>query len=629
MKNALISFLIVLRVSLAPAQTPINAFANVSAISGTTLTVSSVNETYHSFEDGDYVIIMQMQDDVIGANTTTNSSTFGDLGAINSAGLYEVAQIQSHTESASLPTSIVLTTALTNNYNIGVNSSVQLITYRFLGSNFTSTASIGTFTWNGTIGGVTAMSVTNVLTLGHSISANAAGFRGGTKNTPNGYTACDNTTYATAIATRYAAKGEGIYKRTNAAWAGGRGKILNGGGGGNDVNAGGGGGGNYLGGGSGGSGWTSSGTGCSPIAGGLGALSLSTSISGSRIFMGGGGGGGHENDNNGTAGAAGGGIILIKAGTLTTISCAGISITATGSTAVNASNDGGGGGGAGGSIIFLVNTFSVAAACPLTISANGGNGGNSNASSAGAHGGGGGGGQGVIIYSGPQPTTNVTANTIPGNGGVSCSGCAAAVNGSAGSGPNNSGLVVNATVPLPVELVSFYAATDVRGQVVLDWRTAIEKNAKEFIIQRMTDEMAITEIAHVPSTGSYSQYRYTDGQPVKGTSYYRLNQVDLDGIRYPKQWESVNTEQNGVREMLVYPNPLPRGKKLKVEYDRTAPGLVMDVLDLRSSLLLQEILSPESQDAELDTSLLEAGVYILKIQSGNLCTYKKLVISEQ
>ncbi|MES2679785.1 MAG: hypothetical protein V4635_07875 [Bacteroidota bacterium] len=77
------------------SQNPINAYAAVSAISGTSLSVSSVNETYDSFEDGGYVILMQMQDNVIGINTT-NASTFGNLGSIQSAGLFEICRIQTH-----------------------------------------------------------------------------------------------------------------------------------------------------------------------------------------------------------------------------------------------------------------------------------------------------------------------------------------------------------------------------------------------------------------------------------------------------------------------------------------------------------------------------------------------------
>jgi len=611
------------------AQNPINAYAAVTAISGTTLTLGTVNETYHSFEDGDFVIIMQMQDDVIGTNTI-NTSAFGDLSSIQSAGLYEVVRIQSHTETASVPTSIKLYSAPLNTYHFGSNASVQLITYRNLGASYTSSASIGTLAWNGTLGGVTAMSVTNVFTLGHNITANGSGFNGGLKNTPNGYSSCNSTTFVTAVATRYARKGEGIYKNTNANFAAARGKILNGGGGGNDVNAGGGGGGNYLAGGGGGSGWTAAGSGCSPIAGGLGGLSLSSSISILRVFMGGGGGGGHENDGNGTVGGAGGGIVIVKAGTLTTVSCAGIGITANGVSATAAGNDGAGGGGAGGSVIMSVGTFSVSGACSLTVSANGGAGGNSNAGSGGAHGGGGGGGQGVVIYSGVQPTANVTTSTSSGIGGVSCSGCSSGVNGSSGSGPANSGIIPNGGTILPVELVDFSATLDAARHVLVKWSTAVEDHAKEFVLQRMTDENSVTDLSIVPATGSRSKYIYTDVQPHPGINYYRLKQVDVDGSYSLKPWVAIDLSTHKDYNPVLYPNPLSLGESLTLKCNGSfSNSLDVYIYDPESKLVREEHFLPGGQNKfNLSTASLKPGIYILKIRIDGSSYFKKLVISE-
>ncbi len=274
-----ILILILIVISLGTKAQILNAYAKVTNINGakTTLTVTNVNQTSHTFTVGGSVIMMQMQDDVIGTNTT-NIASFGNLGAIANAGVYEIAIISARSPAAGTPTTITFSSPLAGTYNTGANSSVQLITLRDLGANYTTTATINGLTWDGNVGGVIGIQVTNTLTLNNSISANGIGFAGGTKN-PNGYSACESTTYATAIATRYSGKGEGIYKNTTAAFGGARGKIINGGGGGNDVNSGGGGGGNYSEGGSGGLGWVPAGTGCSPSVGGLGGISLNGHIS--------------------------------------------------------------------------------------------------------------------------------------------------------------------------------------------------------------------------------------------------------------------------------------------------------------------------------------------------------------
>src|SRR4051812_29444165 len=89
----------------------VNAYAKVDAISTTALTVSSPNETYGSFAAGIQVIIMQMQDNVIGANTNDDAA-FGDLSTIASAGMYEVAVISSVVRSSGVVNQININSPL-------------------------------------------------------------------------------------------------------------------------------------------------------------------------------------------------------------------------------------------------------------------------------------------------------------------------------------------------------------------------------------------------------------------------------------------------------------------------------------------------------------------------------------
>src|SRR5438552_17365728 len=67
----------------------VNAYARVSAISGATLSLANANITYHTFTAGNQVIVMQMQDNTIGGNTS-NTTAFGALSSIANAGFYEV-----------------------------------------------------------------------------------------------------------------------------------------------------------------------------------------------------------------------------------------------------------------------------------------------------------------------------------------------------------------------------------------------------------------------------------------------------------------------------------------------------------------------------------------------------------
>ncbi|MDX2173759.1 MAG: T9SS type A sorting domain-containing protein [Bacteroidota bacterium] len=599
---------------LAKGQSIYNAYAKVTSItSGTLLNVSNVNQVNHAFNVNEFVIVMQMQDDVIGANTTTNSATFGNLSAINNAGRFEVARITAVNLSAGTPTSIGLASALVNPYNTGANSSVQVITFRRLSATaFTSTNSITGLAWNGNVGGVIALEIPTVFTLAHNITANGLGFLGGVKNTPNAYSSCDATSYARALGNRWAGKGEGIYKNTNSAWAAARGKILTGGGGGNDVNAGGGGGGNFTAGGNGGAGWVPAGTGCSPVVGGLGGISLSAHINPSRVFMGGGGGGGHENDGVGTVGGRGGGILLLKTGTLTTGACAGISITANGVAAANCANDGAGGGGAAGSMVFQINTWNVAGACPLTITASGGNGGNSNVGVGGTHGGGGGGGQGAIIFSIPQPTANITTSTTPGTGGTSCSGCAVAVNGSAGVGPNNAGIIVNSSGVLPIELINF-SAENQDTKVALNWATAAEKNTNYFYIERSSDGLnwqKISEVKAAENSQTILYYETNDLEPLYDISYYRLKIIDLDkSYTYSPIKSTYRTKKEAF--VIFYPNPTLGVLNLSSSYANSQ--IKYKIFDITGKELSVNIINQSEDKITFDFSNLAKGLYFINV----------------
>jgi hypothetical protein len=529
-----------------PATAQINAYASVTAISGTTLSLTSVNQTYHTFNAGDQIIIMQMQDNVVGANTSNNSN-YGSVSTIANAGTYEVATIASVT---GLPNSLMITAAPTHTYNFGTGGSVQIISFRKYGSpDYTTTAAVTALAWNGKIGGVVAMQVSGNLTVAYPITADGAGFRGGSSSS-NYEVSCESTIYASSSA-NYASKGEGL-QVNNTGYLYGRNPLASGGGGGSDDNGGGAGGSNYSAGGQGGPGWTCS---VNPT-GGNGGNALSSYISASRMFMGGGGGGGQENNSVGSAGSNGGGIIIIKANTLTT-SCSGsITISANGANAANSKNDGSGGGGAGGSILLNVGTFNAASSCPLNVQGNGGNGGSVN--DPGTHGGGGGGGQGVVIYPGAVPTNNVTTTTTIGAGGANSNGSGASTAGN-GSGTSGSGVLANSgyVFSLPVKLLDFTGQLD-NGATLLAWHTAMEKNNDHFEVERSGANGAFVTVGEVKGVGNsdlVEGYTFTDAAPNPGVNYYRLKQVDLDGTPTYSPIIAIEVEAAG-GGFTVYPNPI-------------------------------------------------------------------------
>ena len=87
-------------------------------------------------------------------------------------------------------------------------------------------------------------------------------------------------------------------------------------------------------------------------------------------------------------------------------------------------------------------------------------------------------------------------------------------------------------VPMPVALRRFAAEPSASG-VALTWETASERDNAGFAVERSRDGAAWTELTFVTGAGDATEaiaYDYTDVAAAAGTNYYRLRQVDFDGV---------------------------------------------------------------------------------------------------
>ena len=157
------------------SQSIVNGYAKVNSISGTTLNISNANLSGGAFTVGKKVMLIQMQDNVIGANTA-NNLTFGNIAGISSAGMYEFLTVTSVSGST-----ITLSSSPVNSFSFNANSSVQVVTVQDFNTtaDYTTTSSITALPWDGNIGGVIAIEIPGTLTLANPITADARGFRGG------------------------------------------------------------------------------------------------------------------------------------------------------------------------------------------------------------------------------------------------------------------------------------------------------------------------------------------------------------------------------------------------------------------------------------------------------------------
>ncbi len=282
----------------------VNTYAEVLAIDTCANTATLVSTS--GFSPGDRVLIIQMKGATI---DTTNTASYGTIQTLGSAGLCEIATIESIPDL----TTVQFRNKLVNRYDTW--GAVQLVRIPHYG-DVTISDTLRAAPWNpitGT-GGVLIIEASGSITVRSTIDVSGLGFYGGAASQNGTSDLPSDLEYVVdACSTQNGAvKGEGIASdlRFGEFCEGGRGAPIDGGGGGNSHNAGGAGGAGASGGGRGGDQTDAPGFGRVPNGGEPGSAPPWFP---NRMFMGGGGGGGHQNDALGTNGGSGGGIVILKA----------------------------------------------------------------------------------------------------------------------------------------------------------------------------------------------------------------------------------------------------------------------------------------------------------------------------
>jgi hypothetical protein len=174
----------------------------------------------------------------------------------------------------------------------------------------------------------------------------------------------------------------------------------------------------------------------------------------------------------------------------------------------------------------------------------------------------------------------------------------------------------DASIPFPVEMLSFDGEPLADGSVQLNWATASELNNSHFELEKSLDGSFFTKLADVPGA-RYSReeqaYSYRDRTHMAPTTYYRLKQVDLNGSsRYSETLVLHLSELKGYA-FRIFPNPSSDRLFLKAPF---APELKVqvEVHDLMGRQLLHRYWEAGQNQLEIATGAWTPGVYFVKIK---------------
>ncbi len=172
---------------------------------------------------------------------------------------------------------------------------------------------------------------------------------------------------------------------------------------------------------------------------------------------------------------------------------------------------------------------------------------------------------------------------------------------------------------LAVSFLSF-TAVDNEKSVMLNWQTGEEINNDYFIVQRSADPRfvgimdPVEDLGFVKSELNSSQlksYFFEDLHPLIGQNFYRLKQVDKDGLLMYSKIVSVDF-QNKLR-IVVYPNPA--SYTLNIDGLNSYLNNRLSIFDFNGKLVSKT--ETMSNHYSWNIRQLGRGIYYLLVESNN------------
>lgn len=168
---------------------------------------------------------------------------------------------------------------------------------------------------------------------------------------------------------------------------------------------------------------------------------------------------------------------------------------------------------------------------------------------------------------------------------------------------------------LPVELLNFTGSSKSDGEIVLQWKTAMESNNKGFEVQRSVDGDSWEYIGFVEGAGnstSIRSYDFVEHASIYPEAYYRLKQIDFSGYTTLSSILHLTRNTDGV-QWILYPNPAK--SLLVIQAENSINDHITITSSLGEDITAQVKIIEQSSigTSELDISDLDVGVYYISL----------------
>ena len=184
---------------------------------------------------------------------------------------------------------------------------------------------------------------------------------------------------------------------------------------------------------------------------------------------------------------------------------------------------------------------------------------------------------------------------------------------------------------LPVKFGSIKAYEKQNG-IQLDWKVYSENKVKSYEIERSADARSYTAVGSTPALYNNTaggDYGFFDANPLSGTSFYRIKNIDLDGKSSYSIVIRVNRNKS-IKGLNLYPNPVLNGIVSLQGSDLGRGSYKISIFGANGQEIYRQQIKHNggtiSQTIELPLTI-SKGIYMLSVkdENGNIIYKEKLV----
>ena len=166
--------------------------------------------------------------------------------------------------------------------------------------------------------------------------------------------------------------------------------------------------------------------------------------------------------------------------------------------------------------------------------------------------------------------------------------------------------------PLAVSLQSFNGAI-VNSTAKLNWTSASEINAKQFVVEASSDKKNFASVGTVAAKNvkGLNSYEFETAAPAT-TTYYRLKMVDKNGAFSYSPVLVLNASVSA-KKLTVFPNPAVN--TITLSHTQALEGASVKILNAAGKTVSVSNLQTGATQTTVDVSKLTKGTYIVSVEN--------------